>query len=159
MMVIENMIKNIAELRIRERVQQANRNIYSKQRKACKWLKITLSVFEWLASVATIVGLSVSIRVCRQTQSIHDETLAINENMRRIEYIRYARENIDKYLMKPWHDMAIQTSNNLNDSLRAWGMEPDSTCYNYFIHRCNSSKEAGNIKSLQISEKCLKQLR
>ncbi|MCM1531392.1 MAG: hypothetical protein NC048_03015 [Bacteroides sp.] len=124
-----------------------------------KWGKCVSCLAGFVASLATIAGLVISVCVFRQTQRIHEETQLLNENMQRTEYIRYARECLDRYLMKPWHDMAIKTSNNLNDSLRAWGMEPDSTCHNYFKANIEDARYAGEEDDEQILMDCIKKLR
>ena len=86
-----------------------------------------------IGSLSTVVGLFISVMIYRQAERIHKRTTEISIQMNRQAEIQYKRDNILRYLNWDWHDRAVSESNVLNDSLRKWGMEADSTCYLYFM--------------------------
>ncbi|MCM1169802.1 MAG: hypothetical protein NC324_07690 [Bacteroides sp.] len=126
---------------------------------ARKWGKCVSCLVGFVASLATIAGLVISVCVFRQTQRIHEETQSLNENMQRTEYIRYARKSIEDYLAKEWLGYAVTETNRLNDSLQDWGMEKDSVCYWYLLDLYETMKVQGLEEAAAIIKGYLDRLR
>lgn len=132
----------------------------------CNGFKLLVKLFRFiggaigiLASIASIVGLWVSIKTLQQAERIHAETKMLNQQMNRREQIRQSKESIEKYLVLLWYSKAVQESNRLNDSLWVWGMEFDSTCCFHLKADSVRYRTAHNESALQIVEDCLKMLR
>ena len=86
-----------------------------------------------ISGFSAVVGLFISVMIYIQAERIHRRTTEISLQMNRQAEIQHDRDNILRYLTLDWHDRAVSESNVLNDSLRKWGMEADSTCYLYFM--------------------------
>lgn len=106
-----------------------------------------------------LAGVFVSVKVYVQTERIHAETSAISMQMSRQAQIDHARDNIDKYLDMEWYDKAVWENNGLNDSLRAWGMAPDSSCFWYFKELCAMQEREGIPCEGSVTQEYLRELR
>lgn len=128
--------------------------------KGRRWRTIDLSgLIGFLSLVVTCAGVWVSVKTLHQTEYVHEETKRINQQMGRNELIRYARTSIEHYLDKEWFDKAVKMSNELNDTLRACGKEPDSTCYMFFMTLYQAQKIQKRDSAAEIAKWYLEQLR
>ena len=112
-----------------------------------------------ISGFSALVGLFISVMIYIQAERIHRRTTEISMQMNRQAEIQHARDNILRYLTLDWHDRAVSESNVLNDSLRKWGMEADSTCYLYFMDLYEEQMRMGKKEAALITCNYLRELR